>query len=116
MSDGFPGNDGYGDTRGWDRASIANRSSKPYVPDLTQEDLLLPNEVGRLQNALICSGCAALATLLYVGAPLYLVSLFVPMGPWFLGSLLAVAAVLAVSLTLYSSHETREFRKLAREL
>ena len=29
-----PWENGHGDTKGWDRASIANRSAKPYVPDI----------------------------------------------------------------------------------
>jgi hypothetical protein len=53
----MPGDDGFDETRGWDRASIAHRSRKPYVPDVMAADLLLPNEAGRLRTLLICSGC-----------------------------------------------------------
>lgn len=76
MSDVYPGSDGYDDTRGWDRTSIGYRSRKPYVPDISQKDLLLPNEAGKLRTILICTACAICITLLYVGAPLYMVSLF----------------------------------------
>lgn len=38
------------------------------------------------------------------------------MGAWFVVSLALVCAILAVSLSWYSFHETEEFRKLAREL
>jgi hypothetical protein len=116
MSDVYPGSDGYDDTRGWDRASIGYRSRKPYVPDISPADLLLPNEAGKPRTILICTVCAICITLLYVGTPLYLVSLFVPMGPWFVVSLAFVCALLSVLLSWYSFRETREFRKLAHEL
>jgi hypothetical protein len=115
MDDVYPGSDGFGETKGWDRASVAYRSRKPYRPDVSREDLLLPNEAGKIRTILICTICAICITLLYVGAPLYIVSLFVPMGPWFVGSLAAICVTLAVSLSWYSFHETREFRKLAQE-
>jgi hypothetical protein len=116
MDDSYPGSDDFGETKGWNRASIvANVRLEPYKPDVTREDLLLPNEAGRLRTILICTATAIGITLLYVGAPLYMVSLFVPMGAWFFGSLAAVCVFLAVSLSWFSFHETREFRELARE-
>ena len=115
MGDVYPGSDGFDERKGWDRASIAYNVRKPYRPDISQQDLLLPNEAGRGRTILICTVCAICITLLYVGAPLYMVSLFVPLGPWFVGSLAAVCVFLAVFLSWYSFHETREFRELARE-
>jgi hypothetical protein len=115
MDDAYPGNDGFGETKGWDRASVAYRSRKPYRPDISQADLLLPNEAGRVRTILICTATAIGITLLYVGAPLYMVSFFVPMGGWFVISLAVVCVILAASLSWFSFHETRQLRKLARE-
>ena len=111
----MPGDDGFDETRGWDRASIAHRSRKPYVPDVTAADLLLPNEAGRLRTLLICSGCAFCITILYLGIPLYVASLFVPVGAWGPGSLGVAFLLLAVLLTLYSTRETHQLRELAGE-
>jgi hypothetical protein len=115
MRDVYPGSDGFDERKGWDRASVAYRSRKSYTPDISQKDLLLPNEAGKVRTILICSVCAVSITLLYVGAPLYMVSFFVPMGLWFAGSLAVVCVVLVVSLTFYSLHETRKLRELAHE-
>jgi hypothetical protein len=115
MDDVYPGSDGFDERKGWDRASVAYRSRKPYRPDISQKDLLLPNEAGKARTILICAACAICITLLYVGFPLYMVSLFVPMGVWFVGSLAAICVALAVLLSWYSFHETREFRELANE-
>jgi hypothetical protein len=99
-----------------ERASVVyNVRTSPYTPDLTREDLILPNEAGKLRTVLICTVCAICISLLYVGAPLYMVSFFVPMGLWFVGSLAAVVIVVAVALTFYSLHEDKTFRELVRE-
>ena len=55
MDEHFPGDDGHGDTKGWDRASIANRSAKPYVPDIARADLTLPDEAGKLRSLVFCA-------------------------------------------------------------
>ena len=115
MGDVYPGSDGYDERGSWDRASVAYRSRKPYRPDISQQDLLLPNEASLRRTILICTTCAICITLLYVGFPLYMVSLFVPMGAWFLGSLLLVCIVFAVALTFYSLREDRAFRELVHE-
>ena len=83
MSDLMPGEDGFGDTRGWDRASIAIRSRKPYVPDVSREDLLLPNEAGKLRTLGLCSICAFGLTILFVGVPLLALGIFAPLGLWY---------------------------------
>jgi hypothetical protein len=117
MDDVYPGSDDFGETKGWNRASIvANVRLEPYQPDISREDLLLPNEAGKARTILICAASAVCITLLYVGAPLYMVSFFVPMGGWFVVLLAFVCVFLAVSLSWFSFHETREFRKLADEL
>ena len=115
MGDIYPGSDGYDEAKTWDRASVAHRSRKPYRPNVSQQDLLLPNEAGLMRTILMCTTCAVCITLLYIGTPLYIVSLFVPMGAWFIGSLAALCVVLAVLLTLFSLHEDRSFRELVRE-
>ena len=111
-----PWEDGHGDTKGWDRASIANRSAKPYRPNISQADLTLPNEAGKLKTLLLCFACAAAMTVLYVYIPLLVLSVFVSHGDWVL--LLLPAATVAITALLYivSTRETRELRVLAREL
>lgn len=117
MGDVDPGSDDFGERKGWNRASIvANVHTEPYKPDVSQDDLRLPNEAGRLKTVVLCTVTAVCFTLLYVGAPLYMASLFVPMGVWFGASLALVSSILSVYLSWFSFHETRAFRKLAREL
>jgi hypothetical protein len=115
MSDVMPGEDGFDDTRGWDRASIAFRSRKPYFPDISREDLLLPNEVGKLRTFLLCAVCAfGIAALL--GFPLLAVAIFVPLGRWYAVSLGVAFVALTVLLFVYSTYETRRLRRLAKDL
>jgi len=115
MSDLMPGEDGFGDTRGWDRASIAFRSRKPYVPDVNPENLLLPNETGKLRTLGLCSICAFGLTILFVGFPLLAFGIFTPLGLWFPASLGAALFGLTVLLFLVSTYETRQLRSLAKE-
>lgn len=112
----MPGDDGFDDTRGWDRASIAFRSRKPYVPDVRPEDLLLPNESGKLRTLGLCSICAFGLTILFVGFPLLLLGIFAPLGLWYPASLGGALLGLTVLLFLVSTHETRQLRSLAKEL
>jgi hypothetical protein len=116
MSDLMPGEDGFDDTRGWDRASIAFRSRKPYVPDVSREDLLLPNEAGKLRTLGLCSICAFGLTILFVGVPLLALGIFAPLGLWYPASLGGALFGLTVLLFLVSTHETRQLRRLAKEL
>jgi hypothetical protein len=115
MSDLMPGEDGFDDTRGWDRASIAFRSRKPYVPDVSREDLLLPNEAGKLRTLALCSICAFGLTILFVGFPLLALGIFAPLGLWYPALLGGAFLGLAVMLFLVSTHETRQLRRLANE-
>jgi hypothetical protein len=107
---------GSGDARGWDRASIALGSKKPYRPDVGAEDLLLPNEAGRLGTLWRCAVSALRVTALYVFVPLLILNLFVPLGPWLGVALVVCLPVLTIVLYRFSSHETRRLRRLAREL
>jgi len=116
MSGVMPGDDGRGDTKGWDRASIALKSRKPYRPDVNPEDLLLPNEAGKLRTLWLCSACALGVTILYVFVPLFLAAVFVHLGGWFKVAVLSGSFVgLTVVLFVFSVHETRQFRRLANE-
>jgi hypothetical protein len=115
MSNLMPGEDGFDETRGWDRASIAFRSRKPYVPDIGRDDLLLPNETGKLRTLALCLPCAfGMTTLL--AFPLLAIAIFVPLGRWYLISLGGAFVGLTVLLFLVSTYETHQLRRLAREL
>jgi hypothetical protein len=116
VAEPLPWDEGHRDTRGWDRASIANRSAKPYRPDVKAADLLLPNEAGHLRALALCFVCAFGATFLYVGIPLWIVEIFAHFGPWVLAIPIASLAGLTILFFVYSTYETRSFRTLAREL
>lgn len=111
----MPGDDGYGDNKGWDRASIAFRSRKPRPPSVKPEDFRLPNEAGRFRTLFNCSVCALGLTILWVFFPLMMVSFFVSLGQFF-GVALGVSFVgLTGLLYRISVRETRELRRLAHE-
>jgi hypothetical protein len=112
----MPGNDGFGDRKGWDRASIAYRSRKPYVPNVRREDLLLPNEPRTIRTLGLCLIGAFAMTVLYVGIPLLILGVFVSLGPW--DGIVFVAALLTLTVLLFfaSSYEDRQLRQLASEL
>jgi hypothetical protein len=113
----FPGDDGHGDTKGWDRASIANRSAKPYVPDISRADLTLPDEAGKLRSLVLCAICAFGMTILYFGIPFWTVGLFISYPGWFAAGVpILVLIVLTGVLYAVSVRETRELRALAPEL
>jgi hypothetical protein len=115
MSGLMPGEDGFDETKGWDRASIAYRSRKPYVPAISRDDLLLPNETGRLRTLGLCSICAFGMTIL-LSFPLLALAIFVPLGRWFFVSLGGAFLGLTVLLFLVSTRETSQLRRLAKEL
>ena len=115
MSDLMPGEDGFDETSGWDRASIAFRSRKPYVPDVSREDLLLPNETSKVRALALCSICAFGMTIL-LGFPLLALAIFVPLGRWYLISLGGTFLSLTVLLFLVSSFETHHLRRLAKAI
>jgi len=112
----LPWDDGYGDTKGWDRASIANRSRKPYRPAVTQADLTLPNETRKPKALVLCFMCAFGMTFLYICIPLWVTGLFVSLGAWMAIVPLVALPLLTFALFVISTHETRELRVLAKEL
>ena len=112
----MPGDDGFGDTRGWDRASIASRSRAPYHPNVEQSDLLLPNEAGLLKTLVLCFATAFCMSILYVSIPLFIVNIFIPLGSWFGAIVVGSVPALTIILFVFSSHETRQLRRLAQEL
>lgn len=118
MSGTMPGDDGVGDTRGWDRASIAHHTRKPYRPNINQKDLLLPNEPGALRSLWVCSVCAFSMTVLYIYLPLFMVNIYVSLmsAAWFAAVFCGSFLGLVVVLFVLSGHETRQLRRLAREL
>jgi hypothetical protein len=116
MSGMMPGDDGFGETRGWDRASIAFKSRGPYRPEINQEDLLLPNEAGALKTLGICLVSAFAMTILYVSIPLFMLGIFVPLGAWFGVVLLVSFPALTAILFVFSTYETRQLRRLAQQL
>jgi hypothetical protein len=112
----LPWEDGHDDRRGWDRASIANRSAKPYRPAISQRDLLLPTTASRLRAFGLCFVCAACMTVLYVWFPLFIAGLFVELGPWPVAVALCAVAGLTPLVFWLSVREDRELRVLARDL
>ena len=112
----MPGSDGFGERKGWDRASIAFRSRKPYYPDVSREDLILPRGTDRLRMLAICAVCAFAMAILYVGIPLLILGIFVPLGSWDAIVIGALIPVLTVIIFTLATHESRRLTELAREL
>jgi hypothetical protein len=110
----WPDDDGFGDSRGWDRASIAFNTRHEYRPKIGQEDLLLP---GSGRTFLLCWITGVCLTLLWVGVPLFVLNIFLPsLAGWF-GIVFAAAFFgFPVALFAVSKHEDKGLRKLAREL
>ncbi len=116
MAHSLPWDDGRDDRRGWDRASIANRSAKPYKPNVSQQDLLLPSAASRIRALGLCTVCAFAMTVLYVLIPLYIVMVFLDVGA-FAPEILLVAFVGLTAILFYVSvREDRELRVLSKEL
>jgi hypothetical protein len=112
----WPDDDGFGDSRGWDRTSIAMNTRHEYRPDVGQRDLLMPKAVGSGHAFLLCCVAGLCLTFLCVALPLFLVNIFVPLGRWF-GIVLAVSLVgLPLALFAFSKYEDKELRQLARDL
>jgi hypothetical protein len=85
------------------------------VPAISRDDLLLPNETGRLRTLGLCSICAFGMTIL-LSFPLLALAIFVPLGRWFFVSLGGAFLGLTVLLFLVSTRETSQLRRLAKEL
>jgi hypothetical protein len=85
-------------------------------PNVNQEGLVLPNEAGLLKTLGICLVCAFAMTILYVSIPLFMLDIFVPLGPWLGVVLLVSFPALTVVLFVLSTYETRQLRRLAQQL
>ena len=116
MAEPLPWDDGREDRRGWDRASIANRSAKPYKPGVSQQDLMLPGAASKLRALGLCTVCAFAMTVLYVLIPLYVLAAFLDVRAWAPEILLVAFFGLTALLYYISVREDRELRVLAREL
>jgi hypothetical protein len=110
----WPDDDGFGESRGWDRASIAMNTRHEYRPKVGQEDLLLP---GSGRTFLLCWVAGVCMTFLYVGIPLFILNIFLPsLAGWFGIAFGAAFLGLPLALFVLSKHEDKELRVLAREL
>jgi hypothetical protein len=109
--------DGYGDTKGWDRVSIAFHSRR-YRPPLTPDDVRLPKEPSSWRNLGICFVCGVCLTFLYVWFPLLFVSLVLSLslGYWYPGVLGGALVGLTLVLFAVSVRETRQLRGSAGQL
>jgi hypothetical protein len=116
VRDLLPGNDGFDERKTWDRASIAFRSRKPYVPNISRQDLLLPNGADKLRTLGLCVICAFAMSILYVAIPLLILGIFVSLGRWDAIVLGAVFPALTVIVFVAATHESRQLRQLAKEL
>jgi hypothetical protein len=116
VRDLLPGNDGFDDRKGWDRASIAYRSRKPYVPNVSRQDLLLPSGPRKMRVLGLCAVCAFAMTVLYVAIPLLILGVFVSLGSW--DGIVLAGALLTLTVLLFfaASYEDRRLKHLAREL
>ena len=113
----MPGDeDGYGETKGFDRASIAFHSRKPYVPDVSAQDLRLPDEATKLRTLRECVVCGVGMAVLYVAFPAFLIGLFSGFGVWYPLAIIGSAGALTALLFALSVWETRRLRELARNL
>ena len=108
--------DSWGDTKGWDRASITYRSRTSYHPEIAAEDLRLPNEASKLRSFAICTFAAAILTVTFGSIPLFYLNIWMPLGAWYGAILLSVFVVLALAFSIISAFETKSLRQLAREL
>ena len=110
----WPDDDGFGESRGWDRVSIALNTRHEYRPQIGQDDLLLP---GSGRTFLICWVTGVCMALLYVGLPLFVLSIFLPkLAGWFGIVFVAAFLGLPVALFAFSKYEDKGLRELAREL
>jgi hypothetical protein len=116
MPDVFDVND-WDPYNGFKRASVSFGSRKPYRPEITANDLLMPSGFGNARMAGMCVVMAFCMAVLYVWPVLFVVNLAVPLRNH-LFSWLFLGAVLAFFLFLYfaGSRETRRDRELATKL
>ena len=115
----WPGDaDSTGDTKGWDRVSIAYNSRPRRVPNVSHTDLVVPTGPRSLRTLGICVACSVCITILYVWIPLIMVNVFAPLpsAAWYGGILAGAALALTVALFAFSTGEDRAHRELARNL
>jgi len=114
FDEGVPGEN---PNKGWNRASIQFKSRRPYKPNLTLDDLMMPNGLGTFRMLRTCVLMAGMMTVLYVWIPLWFLVTWVPISDLTYALTLSLA-FLAISSILYlaGSRETRRERELARRL
>jgi hypothetical protein len=96
-------------TRGWNRASLAFWSRKPYRPRLTAEDREIPNGRGPRMLAL-CAATGGLLSLSLLWFVFFLVSMYDPVpGGLRLVVIAGVAVVLTLVLYAVSARRGREY-------
>ena len=103
--------------RGWNRAAIQYRSATLRKPNVTLDDLLLPNGLGNLRMLWTCTMMAGIMTVLYVWIPLLFLNVFVPLsGPVYAGVLGGALLLLTAFLYIAGTRESRRERELATRL
>ena len=114
FDEGVPGEN---PNKGWNRASIQYRSRRAYKPNVTLDDLMMPNGLGTLRMLRSCLLMAGMMTALYVWIPLWFLMTWVPISALTYTLTLSVAFVTILSLLYFGgSRETRRDRDLARRL
>jgi hypothetical protein len=114
FDEGVPGEN---PNKGWNRASIQFKSRRPYKPNLTLDDLMMPNGLGTLRMLRTCVLMAGMMTVLYVWIPLWFLVTWVPISDLTYALTLSLAFI-AISCILYlgGSRGTRRERELARRM
>jgi hypothetical protein len=103
--------------RGWNRAVIQYRSAKMRKPNVTLDDLLMPNGLGNLRMLWTCFLMGGILTLLYVWIPLIFLNVFVPLsGPVYAAVLGGALVLLTAFLYIAGTRESRRERELATRL
>ena len=102
---------------GWNRASVGFWSRKRYKPNVSPDDLLMPNGLGNLRMLGSCVAMAGMMTALYVWPPVFLIGFWLPVRGVLYGEVLG-GALVAFTLVLYlaGARETRRDRELAARL
>jgi hypothetical protein len=114
FDEGVPGED---PNYGWNRASVQYKSRREYKPNMTMQDLVMPNGLGTMRMLRSCVLMGGIMTLLYVWIPLWFLITFVPISGLTYALVLGVAFV-GITLLLYfaGGRETRRDRDLASRL
>jgi hypothetical protein len=114
FDEGVPGEN---PNKGWNRASIQYRSRRAYKPDVTLDDLMMPNGLGTLRMLRSCVLMAGIMTALYVWIPLWFLITWVPISNLTYALTLSLSYLAILSFLYFGgSRETRRERELARRL